>query len=276
MAWTGATLLFTLTLTVISLQTGTGLRPRTKQTHHTIRIRTHYWVTAKSADLAVTCDITSVSYTYFSNSVLHLIITWHINTETKNSQDRRLLNTVRAAATRIWRSVSYTELKPRNGLFMSCGWLQVHRFDFFLRFFSLSLSPPPPQKYITKRTRKRSKSSSLTRRFCPDGRSVRCPELKVLPTQSATDDLTLNPSVGHYKFVLVLNKTPNNGSTWGSGSKAPRILNISTRWSECQFHGRPLYLQAKNPQYPLDRRLGERQRLSGLHVERTNIFFGTF
>jgi hypothetical protein len=52
-----------------------------------------------------------------------------------------------------------------------------------------------------------------------------------------------------------------------SGRKAPRILNYSTRWKNCQFTFQSLYTRGQNPRYhwrggwvhPLDRRLGRPQ-----------------
>jgi hypothetical protein len=44
---------------------------------------------------------------------------------------------------------------------------------------------------------------------------------------------------------------------WWSGSIAPRILDLGTRW-RCvvSFTSRPLYTQGKSPWYPFDRRMG--------------------
>jgi hypothetical protein len=43
---------------------------------------------------------------------------------------------------------------------------------------------------------------------------------------------------------------------WKSGSKAPRILELDTRWSwVVSFTPQPLYPQRKSPSYPFDRRL---------------------
>jgi hypothetical protein len=51
---------------------------------------------------------------------------------------------------------------------------------------------------------------------------------------------------------------------WGSGSIAPRILDLGTRWrGVVSFAPRPLYPQGKNPWYPLDRRLGGPQSRFG-------------
>jgi hypothetical protein len=51
---------------------------------------------------------------------------------------------------------------------------------------------------------------------------------------------------------------------WGSGSIAPRILDLSTRWrGVVSLTPRPLYPQGKSPWYPLDRRLGGPQSRSG-------------
>jgi hypothetical protein len=57
----------------------------------------------------------------------------------------------------------------------------------------------------------------------------------------------------------------------GSGGITPRILDLSTRlrWA-VSFTPRPLYLQGKSPSYPLDRRLGGPQNLSGRGCEEKN------
>jgi hypothetical protein len=58
------------------------------------------------------------------------------------------------------------------------------------------------------------------------------------------------------KVVPVLNHVPRHEHAWGSGSIAPRILNLGTRcrWV-VRFIPRPLYPQGLSPWYPLDRRL---------------------
>jgi hypothetical protein len=54
---------------------------------------------------------------------------------------------------------------------------------------------------------------------------------------------------------------------WG----APRILDLGARWRwVVNFSPRPLYPQVKSPWYPLDRRLGEPQSLSGRGGEEKN------
>ena len=185
-----------------------------------------HWVTSKYQTVCIMLHVsgvllseyevtfdTSVCSTYFPNRVRRLITAWNIKTErlhhscyrtaTDDSQDRRLRIRLRAAASRIWRSVSWTELKPRNSFFASCGWLQVHRFDFFSWFFSCSRS-----KAHNKKDEQEIKDKFINRAFCPDGCSVRCPE--PLKYSKPSLQLTLNPSVGHYKIVPVLNETPHN------------------------------------------------------------------
>jgi hypothetical protein len=51
---------------------------------------------------------------------------------------------------------------------------------------------------------------------------------------------------------------------WGSGSIAPRTLDLGTRWRwVVSFTPRPLYPPGKSSWYPLDRRLGGPQSRSG-------------
>jgi hypothetical protein len=58
---------------------------------------------------------------------------------------------------------------------------------------------------------------------------------------------------------------------WGSGSIAPRILDLGTRWRwMVNFTPRPLCPHGKSPWYPLDRRLGELQSRSGRGSEEKN------
>jgi len=47
------------------------------------------------------------------------------------------------------------------------------------------------------------------------------------------------------------NQTPRHDEVWGSGSIAPLILNLSTRWrwEDC-FTPRPLYLRERTPPPP--------------------------
>jgi hypothetical protein len=58
---------------------------------------------------------------------------------------------------------------------------------------------------------------------------------------------------------------------WGSGGIDPHILDLGTRW-RCMvsFTPRPLYLQGKNPWYPLDRRLVGLQSFCGHGGEEKN------
>jgi len=58
---------------------------------------------------------------------------------------------------------------------------------------------------------------------------------------------------------------------WGTGSAAPRILHIDSRWRWMDsFTPRPLYPQGKIPLDPLDRRLSGPQSLSGRGGEEKN------
>jgi hypothetical protein len=58
---------------------------------------------------------------------------------------------------------------------------------------------------------------------------------------------------------------------WGIGGIVPRILDLGTRWRwVVSFTPRPLYPQGKSPLYPLDRRLGGPQSLSGRSGEEKN------
>jgi hypothetical protein len=58
---------------------------------------------------------------------------------------------------------------------------------------------------------------------------------------------------------------------WGSGSIAPRILDLGTKWKwVVSFTPRPFYPQGKSPKYALDRRLGGPQRRSGRGGEEKN------
>jgi hypothetical protein len=59
---------------------------------------------------------------------------------------------------------------------------------------------------------------------------------------------------------------------WGSGSIAPCIIDLGARctWWVVSFTPWPLYPQGKSPMYPLDRRLGGPQSLSGRGGEEKN------
>jgi hypothetical protein len=58
---------------------------------------------------------------------------------------------------------------------------------------------------------------------------------------------------------------------WGSGGRAPRILDFGTRWRRVvSFTPRPLYTQGKSSWYPLDRRLGGHQSRFGGGGEENN------
>jgi hypothetical protein len=66
------------------------------------------------------------------------------------------------------------------------------------------------------------------------------------------------------RLSLCLTKHHAMKACWGSGSVAPRILDLGTsrRWV-VSFTPRPLYPQGKSPWYSLDRRLGGPQSRSG-------------
>jgi hypothetical protein len=70
------------------------------------------------------------------------------------------------------------------------------------------------------------------------------------------------------KLSLCLTKHHAMKTYWGSGSIAPRILDLGTR--VVSFTHRPLYPQGKSPWYPLDRRLGGPQSRSGRGREEKN------
>jgi hypothetical protein len=58
---------------------------------------------------------------------------------------------------------------------------------------------------------------------------------------------------------------------WGSGGKAPRILNLDTIWMwVVSFTPRPHNPQGESSWYPLDRRLGGPQSRSGRGGEGKN------
>jgi hypothetical protein len=51
---------------------------------------------------------------------------------------------------------------------------------------------------------------------------------------------------------------------WGSGCVDPHFFDLGTSWRRVvRFMPRPLYPRGKNPLYPLDRKLGGPQNLSG-------------
>jgi hypothetical protein len=67
------------------------------------------------------------------------------------------------------------------------------------------------------------------------------------------------------KVTLSLRLTKHHAmKTWGSGGKAPHILDLDTRWRwVVSFTPRSLYPQEKSPRYPFDRRLGGTQSRYG-------------
>jgi hypothetical protein len=88
------------------------------------------------------------------------------------------------------------------------------------------------------------------------------------------------PCIGCYNYVkgkegkvvpVLLIEHHTMKAYWGSGHIAPRILDSGPRWRwVVSFTPRPLYPQGKSPWYPLDRRLGGPQSLSGLGGEEKN------
>jgi hypothetical protein len=66
------------------------------------------------------------------------------------------------------------------------------------------------------------------------------------------------------RLHLVLTEHHTMEGYWGSGSIAPRIFYLGTRWRwVVSLTPRPLYLQGNSPWYPLERRLREPQSRSG-------------
>jgi hypothetical protein len=57
---------------------------------------------------------------------------------------------------------------------------------------------------------------------------------------------------------------------YGEWMYSSSILNLSTRWWAISFTPRPLYTEGKSLRYPLDRRLGGPQNLSGRCGEEKN------
>jgi hypothetical protein len=71
--------------------------------------------------------------------------------------------------------------------------------------------------------------------------------------------------------VLFVTEHHTMKAYWGSGSIAPRILDLGTIWTWVfSFTPQPLYPQGKNLWYPLDRRLGGPQSRSGRGGEEKN------
>jgi hypothetical protein len=254
---------FTFILTVISLQTGTVWRRSTKQVYHAIHISSYYLATVNSTSLAVTLDTTSFSCsTCFPNSFLHPIITWCIKTKDWSIRVSVLRRSVpRTDVSELSTCCCYqnltvrvlhTEPKPRNSFFVSCGWLQVHRFDFFPRFFSCC-----PSKAHNKKDEEEVKIKFINRTVLPRWLLRSMPwTFKGLPTQSAmmTWPLAL-------QWVHVQMKAHG-----GNGSIPPRI-NLSTGWTRVVSFIPGCYI----PQYPLDTKPSEPQTLSGFTEEHKNL-----
>jgi hypothetical protein len=73
------------------------------------------------------------------------------------------------------------------------------------------------------------------------------------------------------KLFLCFNLAPHHEGVLGNGGIVLRILDLGTRQrSVVSFTPRPLYLQRKNPWYPLDRRLSGPQSRSGRGGEEKN------
>jgi len=73
------------------------------------------------------------------------------------------------------------------------------------------------------------------------------------------------------ELSLCLTKYHAMKTYFGSGGIAPRI-HLGTRWRwVVSFKPRPLYLQGKIPQYPLDTRLGGTQNRSRRGGEEKNV-----
>jgi hypothetical protein len=73
------------------------------------------------------------------------------------------------------------------------------------------------------------------------------------------------------KLSLCLTKHHAMKTYWGSGSIAPRILDLCTRWRwVVSFTHRSLYPQGKSPWYPLNKKLVGPQSRSGRGGEEKN------
>jgi hypothetical protein len=68
-------------------------------------------------------------------------------------------------------------------------------------------------------------------------------------------------------FLCVTNYALSLEGVCGSGGIDPRFLNLGTSWWPVSFKPRPIYPRRKSPRYPLDRRLGGSQNLSGRRGE---------
>jgi hypothetical protein len=72
-------------------------------------------------------------------------------------------------------------------------------------------------------------------------------------------------SVIYYKCTRIFTVMPYEcrEGIWESGGMAPLFFTLDARWRMISFAPGPFYLQEKNPQYPLNRRLGGPQSRSG-------------
>jgi hypothetical protein len=74
------------------------------------------------------------------------------------------------------------------------------------------------------------------------------------------------------KLSLWFNWAPCYNGILGSGGRAPRTLDLDTKWRwVVSFTPRPLYSQGKNPSYLLDMRLGGPYSCSGRGDEEKNF-----
>jgi hypothetical protein len=103
--------------------------------------------------------------------------------------------------------------------------------------------------------------------FLPD--CVTTPLYCQLPDHRSTDCTYVNLNYPSWtgtvllKLSLVLKYAPRLSDVYGSGDIAPRIIKLCIKWRQVvSFTPRPLCPQ-ENLRYPLNRRLGEPQSLSG-------------
>jgi hypothetical protein len=71
------------------------------------------------------------------------------------------------------------------------------------------------------------------------------------------------------KLSLCFNWAPRHEGILGRGGIAPHILDLGTRWSG-QLNAPAALSQGKSPWYPLNRRLGGPQSLSGCREEKNS------
>jgi hypothetical protein len=84
--------------------------------------------------------------------------------------------------------------------------------------------------------------------------------------------LSVLTPAGVWRRIHFLIKHHANKTYWRSGSIAPRILDLSTRWKwVVSFTSLPLYPRINNPPYQLNRRLDEPQIRSGSGGDKKNF-----